>query len=274
MNGAHVKLLAVLAIFAVPAAAQLPTWAENVCAEENALACHAMHRLYNPARFYLWPNNANESRRFVDLRPQWMVDENWQVCQRQSQWNIPGDRDNASDVLEAFMHGPHVYEEHNRLLLSIFRGGESASGHFAFYIEGPHHSRSGRVDWPEAWTIYVGLFRTADGNPFNQYRPAWFARGDIRLNVRRLLNWLRHEEVRLSLFNNIRGRGDALGVAGFAEGHGLPAVPEMRNAGTNRLRLWRGIGFNRSRSIFFNGWWTGGTVRGEWATMTCDNAEF
>ena len=263
----------VLALSAVPAMAQLPTWAENVCAQESSLECHAMHRAYNPGRFYLWPNNANEARRFVDLRPQWMVDEDWQVCQRQSQWNIPGDRDNASDVLEALMHGPNRYDEHNRLMLSIFRGGESASGHFAFYIEGqndPAHSNSVR-----AWSIHVGTLGRNFGNPFLRYRPAWFARGDMRLNVRRLLNWLRHEEVRLSLFNTQRA-GYAPALAEFAEGHGLPAAPEMRNAGTNRLTLWEGFAFNRPRSIFRDGRWTGGTYTppGDWVTMTCDNAEF
>ena len=263
-----------LVVLAVPAMAQLPTWAENVCAEEDTLACHAMHRAYNPARFYLWPNNANEARRFVDLRPQWMVDEDWQVCQRQSQWNIPGDRDNASDVLEALMHGPNRYDEHNRLMLSIFRGGESASGHFAFYIEGqndPAHSNSVR-----AWSIHVGTLGRNFGNPFLRYRPAWFARGDMRLNVRRLLNWLRHEEVRLSLFNTRPDRRPvyAPALAEFAEGHGLPAVPEMRNAGTNRLTLWwYGPRFRRDRWIFHAGWWGVGANPGDWLTMTCDNAE-
>ena len=256
----------VLVVLAVPAMAQLPSWAESVCAQESSLECHAMHRAYNPARFYLWPNNANEARRFVDLRPQWMVDEDWQVCQRQSQWNIPGDRDNASDVLEALMHGPNRYDEHNRLMLSIFRGGEYASGHFAFYIEGQN-------DPGRTWSIHVGTLRRDASSASRRYRPAWFARGDIRLNVRRLLNWLRHEEVRLSLFNTRRaGYGPAL--AEFAEGHGLPAVPEMRNAGINRLTLWNGFGFNKPRSIFRAGWWSGTTNLDDWLTMTCDNAEF
>ena len=258
----------VLVILAVPARAQLPTWAESVCAQENSLACHAMHRAYNPARFYFWPNNANEARRFVDLRPQWMIDEDWQVCQRQHQWDVPGDRDNTSDALTALMHGPHRYDEHNRLLLSIFRGGQHASGHFAFYIEGqagPYHRSDGVVfDHVESWSIHAGPL-TFYGGPSRQYRPAWFARGDIRLNVRRVLSWLRHEEVRLALFQG--GGGTA---QGFAEGHGLPEPPTMRNAGTNRLIIRPSI--TRIRH-FQKEWWTRQTLS-DWLTMNCDNAEF
>ncbi len=262
--------IVVLVILAVPARAQLPTWAESVCAQENSLACHAMHRAYNPARFYFWPNNANEARRFLDLRPQWMADEDWQVCQRQHQWDVRGDRDNASDALTALMHGPHRYDEHNRLLLSIFRGGQHASGHFAFYIEGqagPYHRSDGvGFNHVEAWSIHAGPLTYA-GNPLRQYRPAWFAKGDIRLNVRRLLGWLRHEEVRLALFQGLR---DSTTARSFAEDHGLPEPPMIRNAGTNRLIIWGGI--SRTR-LFQNGRWTPRT-HSDWLTMNCDNAEF
>ncbi len=263
---ALLNLVVVLALSAVPAKAQLPTWAESACApQENSLECHVMHRAYNPARFYLWPNNVNEARRFVDLRPQWMADEDWQVCQRQHQWDVPGDRDNASGLLTALMHGPNRYDEHNRLLLSIVRGGQHVNGHFAFYVEGQAAGPYHQGDY--AWSLLVGQI-----NHRGQSRHAQFARGDLRLNVRRVLSWLRHEEVRLALFQTNRS---GLALVEFAAGHGLPQPPPMRNPGANRLTLWYGNGIEISRTerYFQDGSWSN-TNRRDWLTMTCGNAEF